>query len=64
MGGEAEKLRSTITNAPLGALVGAIIGYLVSKKLGYDKNISVVSFTMVGLIIGAALGLNIKQNSK
>ncbi len=61
MPGEAAKLKSSVTAAPLGAVGGAIIGYLVSKKLGYDKNISVISFTMVGLIIGAALGSGIKE---
>ena len=61
MAGEADKLKSSISAAPMGAVGGAIIGYLVSKKLGYDKNISVISFTMVGLIIGAALGSGIKE---
>jgi F0F1-type ATP synthase assembly protein I len=56
MAGEAAKLKSSITAAPLGAAGGAVIGYLTAKFLGYEKNISVVSFTMVGLIIGAAVG--------
>lgn len=60
MANEAAKLKETISGAPLGAVGGAIVGYLISKKLGYDKTISVVSFTMVGLIIGAALGAGVK----
>ncbi len=53
---EAHKLEDAIIAAPLGAFGGAIAGYLVAKKLGYERNISVVSFTMVGLIIGCAIG--------
>lgn len=61
MNNEASKLKETIIGAPLGAIGGGIIGYLVSKRLGYDKTISVVSFTMVGLIIGAAIGAGVKN---
>ncbi len=57
----ATKLKSSITNAPLGALGGAIVGYMVSKKLGYDKSFTVIGFTMVGLIIGSAIGYKIKN---
>lgn len=61
MGGEADKLKKTVSDAPLGAIGGAIVGYLICKKMGYEKNISVVSFTMVGLIIGSFLGASIKN---
>ena len=64
MANEREKLKATITEAPLGAVAGGIIGYMVSKRLGYDKTISVVSFTMVGLIIGSFVGSTVKANSK
>lgn len=56
-----EKLTSSVSNAPLGALGGAIVGYLVAKKLGHEKSITVISFTVVGIIIGSAIGLNIKN---
>ena len=59
---EISKLKDTVTSAPLGAVGGAIVGYLIAKRLGYDKTISVVSFTIVFLIMGAALGMGVKQN--
>jgi outer membrane lipoprotein SlyB len=58
---EGEKLKSTISEAPLGALGGAIFGYLLAKKVGYEKTISVISFTMVGLIVGSFIGSTIKS---
>ena len=58
---EGEKLKQTVGAAPLGAIAGGIVGYLVCKKLGYDKTISVISFTMVGVIIGSYIGSTIKQ---
>ena len=58
---EGAKLKNTITEAPLGAIVGAVVGYLVSRKVGYSKEISVVSFTMVGLILGSFIGSSIKS---
>jgi len=64
MAGEAEKLRASVSNAPLGALAGAIVGYLIAKKLGYEKTVSVVSFTVVGLIIGSALGYGVREKIK
>ncbi len=60
MAQELQKLSDTIHHGPGGALVGAAIGYLVSKNLGYDKTVSVISFTMVGLIIGASIGFKLK----
>jgi outer membrane lipoprotein SlyB len=56
-----EKIKSTVTAAPMGAAAGAIVGYFVAKKLGYDKTISVIGFTMVGLIVGSAIGQKIKM---
>ncbi len=61
MAGEVGKLTSSVTNAPLGALGGAIVGYLVAKKLGHEKSITVISFTVVGLLIGSAIGYNIRK---
>ncbi len=61
MAGEFQKLKDTTSRAPLGAIGGAIIGYLTAKRLGYEKNISVISFTMVGIIIGSALGAGVKE---
>lgn len=57
---EAPRLQDSISNAPIGALFGAIGGYLVSKSLGYDKKISVVSFISVGIIIGTIIGKKFK----
>ncbi len=54
------KLRSDISNAPLGAIVGGSLGYLIAKKFGYDKTITVVSFVMVFGITGAILTSKIK----
>ena len=58
---EGAKLKSSVSEAPLGAVGGAILGYLVAKKVGYEKTISVVSFTMVGLILGSFIGSSIKS---
>lgn len=56
-----DKIKSTVSRAPIGALSGAIVGYLIAKKIGYDKTLMVISFTMVGLIIGATLGHSLKK---
>ena len=61
MAGGTEKLQKSITGAPLGALVGGFLGYLLSKELGYDKTLSVIGFTMTRLIIGSAIGASIKK---
>jgi outer membrane lipoprotein SlyB len=55
------KVKSTVTAAPIGAVGGAVIGYLIAKKIGYDKTLMVVSFAMVGLIIGATIGQTLKK---
>lgn len=61
MSAEVGKLKESLSAAPLGALAGGILGYLLSKKVGYDKTISVVSFTMVGAIVGSAIGSTINK---
>lgn len=54
------KVKTTISGAPLGALAGAAVGILVAKKVGYHHTLMVVSFTVVGAIIGATLGKKAK----
>lgn len=61
MAAEFDKLKTTVHNGPGGAVVGGIAGYLMAKHFGFEKTISVVSFTMVGLIIGASIGFQIKN---
>lgn len=56
-----DKVKSTVTRAPLGAIAGACIGYLVAKHIGYDKTLMVVSFAMVGLLIGGTVGQSLKK---
>ena len=55
------KVKSTVTGAPLGALIGAVIGYQVAKHLEYHKTLMVVSFSMVGLLIGGSVGKSLKN---
>ncbi len=57
---EAQKIQDSITDAPIGALIGAISGYALARGLGYDKKISVVSFISVGIIIGTIIGKKYK----
>jgi len=59
MSAEADKLKATLVAAPVGALIGGVTGYFISKKVGYDKTISVISFTMVGVILGSVIGVAI-----
>lgn len=56
-----EKIKSDIARAPLGALVGAIVGYVAAKKLGYNKTLTVVGFITVGTIIGGAIAYKMKK---
>lgn len=49
------KIKSTISNAPLGAVIGAAVGYIQAKSAGYDKTLTVFSFIIVGSILGATL---------
>ncbi len=58
---EMQKLKSAVTMAPIGAVGGGIVGYMVAKKLGYEREISVISFTMVGVILGATIGISIRS---
>ena len=60
MEGTLNKLKTDILNAPLGAIAGGTLGYLLAKKFGYDKTITVVSFVMVLGITGAILTTKIK----
>lgn len=57
----SNKIAKNVSAAPIGAIGGAIVGYLVSKKLGYDKTLTVVSFAMVGILIGAAFEAHLKK---
>jgi uncharacterized membrane protein YeiH len=50
------KIKDTTTANPIGVIVGAIGGYMVAKKLGYDKTIAVISFTVVGAVLGGTIG--------
>ena len=56
----SNKIIKSVNGAPIGAAIGAITGYLVAKQLGYDKTLTVISFTTVGTLIGAAIGAEIK----
>ena len=56
----ATKLRGSITAAPIGAVVGAFLGYMLAKNLGYNKTIAVISFGIVGLIAGSELTKKLK----
>ena len=55
----SNKIVKSVTGAPIGAAIGAFGGYLVAKQLGYDKTLTVISFTMVGILIGASIGARI-----
>lgn len=55
------KIKASITGAPIGAAVGAVTMYLVAKRLGYHKSITVVPFTVVGLILGSVIGASFRK---
>ncbi len=57
MSGAAEKLKSSITSSPYGAGVGALLGYMTAKYFGYDKSLPIISFIVVGMIIGSSLSV-------
>lgn len=59
--GAAQKIKGSVSAAPIGAAAGVVIGYLVAKKLGYEKTITIVSFSIVGIIIGSAIGSTVKE---
>ncbi len=55
------KIKSDVSVAPLGSLVGGILGYALAKNFGYDKTLTVISFTLVGVITGAILTSKINK---
>ncbi len=55
------KIKSTVTGAPIGALVGAVVGLFVARQVKYNHSLMVVSFAMVGMIIGGTVGSKIKK---
>lgn len=55
-----DKLKTDIFHAPLSAIVGGSLGYLLARNVGYDKTLPVVSFVVVGMITGAVLTTKIK----
>ena len=57
----AQKIKDSVSGAPAGALAGALIGYLTAKSLNYDKHLPVISFIIVGTIIGSAIGYKVKN---
>lgn len=54
------KIKTDFSNAPLGAIIGGAIGYIIAKNVKYDNTITVISFAVVGIIIGASIGQKIK----
>jgi len=54
------KIKSSVSAAPIGAVIGGIVMYMVAKKVGYHKTITVVPFTVVGIILGATIGSRLK----
>lgn len=50
-----DKLTTTYKNNLLGTALGVAAGYYLAKKLGYDKQIIVISFMLVGSLSGANL---------
>jgi ethanolamine transporter EutH len=58
-----EKIKGTITSSPSGAVIGAIGGYLLAKAFNYEKEIPVISFVVMGIIVGASLGYEIKSSA-
>ncbi len=53
------KIKSGVSAAPVGALIGAIGGYLVARQTGYHNSITVVPFMVVGLILGFSIAKHI-----
>ena len=54
------KLVSTYKNNPIGTVGGVLFGHYVAKQMGYNKEISVISFMIVGSIFGASIEHMIK----
>lgn len=59
-----EKFKQTIVNGPMGAGIGGVLGYATAKHFGFEKTITVVSFTIVGVLIGASIGYSMKTGKK
>jgi hypothetical protein len=49
------KIKKGITSAPIGAIGGAVTGMLLARALGYHKSITIIPFTVVGMIVGYSL---------
>jgi energy-converting hydrogenase Eha subunit E len=54
------KIKSQASNAPIGALIGGVVGYSIARNLKYDHTLSVISFIVVGTILGATIALKTK----
>ena len=52
---------SKYKNNVAGTVIGVAAGYLLAKKLGYEKTITVIPFCVVGSILGATAEHYIKS---
>lgn len=59
-----EKVKSTVASGPIGAIIGAGAGYCLAKHFGFEKSIPVISFMVVGVLIGASIGYSLKTGNK
>ena len=50
-----DKLTTTYKNNLIGTALGIMAGYLLAKKLGYEKQLTVIPFMVVGSLSGANL---------
>ena len=50
-----DKLTTTYKNNLIGTALGIMAGYLLEKKLGYEKQLTVIPFMVVGSLSGANL---------
>jgi hypothetical protein len=50
-----DKLTTTYKNNLIGTVLGISAGYLLAKKLGYEKQLTVIPFMVVGSLSGANL---------
>lgn len=55
-----EKITTTYKNNIIGTILGVTAGYYLAKKLGYEKNITIIPFMLVGSLSGANLEAYIK----
>lgn len=58
MYGGLDKAKSAIGGAPVGAAIGGALGYMVAKHFGYHNTLMVVSFTIVGALIGSSIKMS------